>query len=124
MMVAAPEHSAKTARLSFADALKDAALAALVAFGLFFFLIGLRSEQGRTGALEISTRFPALAMVVGAVFAGALVRALIFGRRPIGFGRAMPPSATRLLETAGRFAAPALLIFAVLVPMLFYHNRY
>ena len=73
-----PDKASHTASLSFADALKDAVLAALVAFGLFFFLIGLRSEQGSTGALEISTRFPQLAMIVGAVFAGALVRALIF----------------------------------------------
>ena len=28
------------------------------------------------------------------------------------------------LRCAGRFAAPALLIFALLVPVLFYHNRY
>src|SRR5215212_8866257 len=116
-MAAASEHTAKTARLSLAEALKDAVLAALVAFGLFLFLIGLRSEQGLGGALEISTRFPALAMVVGAVFAGALVRALIFGRGPIGLGRAMPPAATHALEVAGRFAAPALLIFALLIPV-------
>ena len=38
--------------LSLADALKDAALSGSVAFGLFFFLIGLRSEQGSTGALD------------------------------------------------------------------------
>ena len=44
--------------LPVAAALKDAALAALVAFGLFFFLIGLRTEQGPTGALAITTRLP------------------------------------------------------------------
>jgi branched-chain amino acid transport system permease protein len=119
-----PNKASHTASLSLAEALKDAVLAALVAIGLFFFLIGLRSEQGPTGALEITTRFPMLAMVAGAVFAGALVRALIFGRGPIGLGRAIPPSATRVVESLGRFAAPALLIFALLVPVLFYHDRY
>ena len=119
-----PNKASHTASLSLADALKDAVLAALVAIGLFFFLIGLRSEQGPTGALEITTRLPTLAMVVGAVFAGALVRALIFGRGPIGLGRAIPPTVTHTLEVAGRFAAPALLIFALLVPVLFYHDRY
>src|ERR1051325_1132331 len=111
-------------RLSIVDALKDAVLAALVAFGLFFFLIGLRSEQGPSGALEVATRFPELAALVGAVFAGAFLRALIFGRGPIGIDRAVPAAATRAVASVARFAAPALLLFAVLVPVLFYHNRY
>ncbi len=114
-----PAHS-----LSIADALKDAALAALIAFGLFFFLIGLRSEGGPTGALQLSTRWPELAMVVGAVFAGAFGRALIFGRQPIRFRGEMPAWVPRALAVAGRFATPALLILALLVPVLFYHNRY
>jgi len=111
-------------RLSIVDALKDAVLAALVAFGLFFFLIGLRSEQGPSGALEVTTRFPELAALVGAVFAGAFLRALIFGRGPIGIDRAVPPAAMRAVASVARFAAPALLLFALLVPVLFYHNRY
>jgi branched-chain amino acid transport system permease protein len=110
--------------LPLAAALKDAALAALLAFGLFFFLIGLRTEQGPTGALEITTRMPALAILVGVAFAGALLRALLFGREPIALGRALPPALTRLADRAGRFAGPALLAFALLVPVLFYHNRY
>ena len=120
-----PDKASPTApSLSVADALKDATLAALVAFGLFFFLIGLRSEQGPTGALQLSTRWIDLAMVVGAVFAGAFGRALIFGRGPIRFGGQMPAWFPRALAVAGRFATPALLIFALLVPVLFYHNRY
>ena len=111
-----------------AAALKDASLAALVAFGLFFFLIGLRTDQGPTGALAITTRLPALAILVGAVFAGSFVRALIFGREPIALGGALPSWLTRgaeqLSNSLGWFAAPALLVFALLVPVLFYHNRY
>ena len=71
-------------------ALKDAALSALIAFGLFLFMIGLRTEQGPSGALEVTTRWPQLAILVGAVFLGSLVRALIFGRAPLSLGRAMP----------------------------------
>jgi branched-chain amino acid transport system permease protein len=111
-------------RLSVADALKDAAVAALVAFGLFFFLIGLRSEQGPTGALLVTTRWPEFAMVVAAVFAGAFGRAMVFGRGPIRFAGEMPSWVTRTLAVAGRFATPALLIFALLTPVLFYQNRY
>jgi branched-chain amino acid transport system permease protein len=119
-----PEKASNIRSLSVADALKDAALAALVAFGLFFFLIGLRSDLSSSGALQVSTRFADLAMIVGAVFVGAFLRALIFGRGPIGLDRAIPQGVTRAFASAARFGAPALLIFALLVPALFYHNRY
>lgn len=109
---------------ALAAALKDASQAALVAFGLFFFMIGLHTDQGPTGALVVTTRWPQLALLVGAVFVGAFARALIFGRGPITFGRAWPPALTRTIDVASRFAGFALLTFALLVPVLFYHNRY
>ena len=49
--------------LPLAAALKDAVLSGAVAFGLFFFMIGLRTEQGSTGALEITTRFQTFAIL-------------------------------------------------------------
>jgi branched-chain amino acid transport system permease protein len=110
--------------LPLAAALKDATVSALIAFGLFFFMIGLHTDQGPTGALVVTTRFEQFAIMVGAVFAGALARALIFGREPIGLGRALPPWLVRAGERAGRLAGPALLGFALVVPILFYHNRY
>jgi branched-chain amino acid transport system permease protein len=105
-------------------ALKDATLAGLVAFGLFFFMIGLRAEQGLTGALEITTRFQPFAIIVALVFIGSFLRTLVFGRDPIPFGRMLPAWLSPLIDRFSRFAAPALLIFALLVPVLFYHNRY
>jgi branched-chain amino acid transport system permease protein len=105
-------------------ALKDATIAGFVAFGLFFFLIGLRAEQGLTGALEITTRFETFAILVAVVFAGTFARTLTFGRGPISFGRAVPTSLKQFANIAGRYAAPALLVFALLVPVLFYQNRY
>src|SRR5947199_9815407 len=110
-------------RLPLAAALKDAVLSGFVAFGLFFFMIGLRTEQGSTGALEITTRFQTFAILVAVVFVGAFLRALLFGRGPIPLGRALPPSVGELIASLSRFAAPALLIFALLVPVLFYQNR-
>jgi branched-chain amino acid transport system permease protein len=104
--------------------LKDAVLSGFVAFGLFFFMIGLRTEQGSTGALEITTRFQTFAILVAAVFVGSFLRTLIFGRAALPLGRAVPPSVARLFDGASRFAGPALLIFALLVPVLFYQNRY
>jgi branched-chain amino acid transport system permease protein len=113
---------ADTQRLTLA--LKDATLAALVAFGLFFFMIGLRAEQGLGGALEITTRFQSFAAMVALVFAGAFARAMIFGRGPIPLGRMMPAWLPAVTDRLSRFAAPALLIFALLVPVIFYSNRY
>ena len=110
--------------LPLLPALKNATLSALVACGLFFFMIGLRTEQGSTGALEITTRFETFAILVALVFAGSFLRTLVFGRGPIPLGRAVPASVARLTNSASRFAGPALLIFALLVPVLFYQNRY
>jgi len=108
------------ASLSVASAVKEAALAALVALGLFVFLIGLHTDQGPTGALVVTTRFATLALVVAMVFVGSLARALIFERgiapRPRWLGQ--------MLQRLGQFAGPALLAFAVAVPFAFYHNRY
>jgi branched-chain amino acid transport system permease protein len=113
-----------TKRLPIAAALKDATLAALIAFGLFSLLIGLYTQQGSTGALVVTTRFEPLVLLVGAVFVGSFLRALIFGRGPIGFDRALPSWLEPAVTRAGRFVAPALLVFALLVPVLFYDNRY
>jgi branched-chain amino acid transport system permease protein len=112
------------ARSNVALALKDATTAGVIAFGLFFFMIGLRAEQGHSGALEISTRFPLLAIMVAVVFAGAFARSLLFGHAPILSSHVMPASLVRLADRASRFGAPALLLFAVLVPVIFYQNRY
>src|SRR5258708_9146423 len=110
--------------LPLAAALKDAVLSGFVAFGLFFFMIGLRTEQGSTGAVEVLTGFQTFGILVAAVFVGSFLRTLIFGRGAIPLGRAVPPSVARLFDGASRFAGPTLLIFALLVPVLFYQNRY
>ena len=124
MANAAPTAAPASRTPPLAAALKDAVLSGAVAFGLFFFMIGLRTEQGSTGALEITTRFQTFAILVAAVVAGSFLRTLIFGRGAIPLGRAVPPSVARLFGGASRFAGPALLIFALLVPVLFYQNRY
>ncbi len=115
--------------MPMAAALKDATLAALVALGLFVFLIGMYTDQGQTGALAITLRPRELALMVGAVFAGALLRALVFGRGPIAPGRLRPaflagPRAAGIGRALGQLAAPALLALAILWPAIFYQNRY
>ena len=81
--------------LDITGALKSAGLSALIAFGLFSLLIGVRTDQGPTGALVVHERLEALVVIVGVVFVGGLLRALIFGNEPIDFGRYVPASAIR-----------------------------
>jgi branched-chain amino acid transport system permease protein len=118
--------AATSRRRSFdvAGALKTAVLSAALAFGLFSLLIGFHTDQGPTGALVVSERFDALAIMVGAVFAGSLLRALIFGNEPVDPARYIPAGLKPRLGFIGRLLAPMLLAFALAAPVLFYDNRY
>jgi branched-chain amino acid transport system permease protein len=113
-------------------ALKQAAVAAAIAFGLFFFLIGIRTDQGPTGALIIWTRFDTLAIMVAAVFTGSFVRALIFGEQSMVqrvqawlAARGAPPAwLAWWTRWSGVAVGGALLIFALQLPITAYNNRY
>ena len=124
--------SPATSRADVATAFKRAFIAASVAFGLFCLLIGIRTDQGPTGALIIYERFELFAIVVAAVFAGTLARELLALGSGIDVGRHFPPatrafaaSAARFLATGlSRFLPPALLGIAVMLPIAFFDNRY
>ncbi|ABQ37304.1 MULTISPECIES: high-affinity branched-chain amino acid ABC transporter permease LivM [Bradyrhizobium] len=106
--------------------LKKAVLSALVALGLFSLMVGVRTEAGQSGQLEYWTRFGELASLVGAVFVGSIVVELLrlwLGPRG-GLGSFVPASVQSGLSVAGRYLAPALLIFTLLVPVIFYNQRY
>jgi branched-chain amino acid transport system permease protein len=124
MAVASQDIETPTSRFDIPAALKDAALSAVVAFGLFSLLIGFRTDQGPTGALIVWPRFEALAWIVATVFVGSFVRALIFRDGAIEVGAYVPAGLKATFEQVGRFVGPALLVFALAVPVLFYHNRY
>jgi branched-chain amino acid transport system permease protein len=111
-------------RFDFLTALKRALLSALIAFGLFSLLIGIRTDTGPTGALVLTGRPALLAIIVGLVFAGALVRELILGEHAITLGQFVSPALLARAQALGRFVGVALLGFAILVPIIFYHNRY
>jgi branched-chain amino acid transport system permease protein len=105
--------------------LKKALLSAFVALVLFSLMIGIRTEAGDTGQLTYWTRFPELASLVGVVFGGSIVIELVrqwLG--PTGTTNLIPLSVQKGFSFAGQFVAPALLIFAVLVPVIFYNQRY
>jgi branched-chain amino acid transport system permease protein len=104
-------------------AFKSGALAAIVAFGLFSLLIGVRTDQGPTGALELTPRLAVLGVLVAIAFVGGFVRALVPSER-IDIGAYVPDALKTAGAQLGRLAGPALLLFALAEPVLFYHDRY
>jgi len=107
-------------------ALKDAALAALIAFGMFSVILGLRTEQsGLTSQLELLPRPGLLAGAVACVFVGRLLIALLFRSGYVRDPATLIPASFR--RTAGwtsGYIGLALLAFAVAIPFFFYSNRY
>ncbi len=117
--------AAGPARPNFAFILKRAALSGFGAFALFFFMIGIRTDAGSDGQLTWWTRFDDLAIIVAIVFAGSIVIELLrvwLGRHDIA--AAVPVGITSRLQILRQAATPALLGFAVLVPVIFYGQRY
>ena len=98
-------------------ALREAAIAAAVAFGLFVLLVGLKTEPGSAGTLILRERFGDVALLCGLVFTGRLLMALWRARR----AAVEPGAPTRLAALTGRLGpwlAPALLATALLLPWL------
>jgi len=118
----AAETSARPA-IDLLGALKSAALAAIVAFGLFSLLIGVRTDQGPTGALEVTPRLVALGAIVAVAFLGGFVRALVAGER-LDFSGYVPDQLKTAAARIGRYFGYALLAFALVEPIVFYSNRY
>jgi branched-chain amino acid transport system permease protein len=123
--VAERRPTAKAAHF-LAAALKDAGIAALIALGLFGLLLGLQTESGSTGALELYPRPGLLAVMVGLTFVGRLAVVLLFGSgawfetRLFASRRAKDSLGTLVKWLVG----PGMLIFALAAPFLFYSNRY
>ena len=100
-----------------AAALKDAGIAALIALGLFSLIVGLQTETGPTGALELIPRPALLATIVGLVFVGRLAVVLLSHSGAFGL-------ATRVLTSSGAkeglgalvkwLIGPGMLIFALI----------
>ena len=111
-------------RIDVLAAVKEAGIAALVAFGLFVLLIGFRTDPGPTGALVISTRFGALAALVAAIFLIALVRALFWHRVAATIAGLVPPSLKAAASGVAPYATAAFVGFALIVPVIFYNDRY
>jgi branched-chain amino acid transport system permease protein len=117
--------AAVPARLDLAFIVKRAVVSAFIAFALFFFMIGIRTDAGSDGSLTWWTRFDDLAIIVAIVFVGSIVVELLRAwLRWRDVAAAIPAGLTSRLQILRQAAAPALLGFAVLVPLLFYGQRY
>lgn len=124
-MAAPPSLAAAGPDLGFAFILKKSFLSALVALVLFSLMIGIRTEAGPAGTLIYWTRFGDLAAIVGVVFVGSIIVELL--RRwigPLNATQFIPDKASDALSSLRRFLVPALLVFTVLIPVIFYDQRY
>nr|WP_249141647.1 high-affinity branched-chain amino acid ABC transporter permease LivM [Bradyrhizobium diazoefficiens] len=105
--------------------MKTAFINALIALVLFSLMVGIRTEAGSDGQLTYWTRFGDVAVLVAAVFGGSIVIELLrqwIG--PTGAETLVPPAFKSGMSLVGRYLAPALLIFTLLVPVIFYDQRY
>ena len=96
-------------------ALRDAAIATAVAFGLFVVMVGLRTDVSPTGALFLRQRWADVAILCGLVFLGRLVVTL-WGLRPHSLGQS--PRQVALTARLGAVVAPALLAAALVLPFI------
>ena len=111
--------------VDFAGALKDAAIAAFVAFGLFALVLGLRTEQGPTGALDLTPRPGLLFSAVAVVAIGRFLISLLFRSGVLTrHGPLIGPAIQARLDHLGTFVGAGLLLFALAIPFLFYSDRY
>jgi branched-chain amino acid transport system permease protein len=108
-------------RLDVVRAVKDAALAGLLAFGLFLPLIGFQTVTNMRNELVLETRWPLFFTFVAIVAGGRLVYALVVApwlaqraARP----HLRSPRAAQLRAAAGRWFTPFALGFVIVYPVL------
>jgi branched-chain amino acid transport system permease protein len=109
---------------ALAAALKEAAIAAAIAFGLFALMVGIKTDQGPTSALVITTRFGTVAALVALTFVGRLLLALSRGHMRRPRNGLVPQVFRSAAASAVPYAAAAFLVAALIVPIIFYSNRY
>lgn len=111
--------------IDFVAALKDAAIAGVIALLLSFPLLAYRTVPG-DGGLGIYSRWPAVAMAVAAVFAGRLFLNLFWWSKPAkpsGFSESLGQVGSKI-ATYAKYAAPLIVLLAVILPFLPISNRY
>ncbi|SEN13895.1 high-affinity branched-chain amino acid ABC transporter permease LivM [Bradyrhizobium sp. OK095] len=124
-MTAPSTNTAKKTATGIPALLKTALVNAVIALVLFSLMVGIRTEAGSDGQLTYWTRFGEVAALVAAVFGGSIVIELLrqwIG--PTGVEKLVPPVVQSGMSFVGRYLAPALLFVTLLVPVIFYDQRY
>ena len=117
----AAEAPSPASRVDVVRALRDAALAGLIAFGLFLPLIGFNTVQNIHNELVLETRWPLLAAMVAIIAGGRFLYALLIA--PWRARRALRPRPEHVEVAAwrtglARWVVPFALGFAVVYPPL------
>jgi branched-chain amino acid transport system permease protein len=111
------QHSASHPDL--ARALREGAIAGLIALGLFLPLIGFNTVQNIRNELVLETRWPLLFALVALIAAGRFVHVLIIVPALARRVRQAPSEQVlRLQAWLARFATPAVIGFVIVYPML------
>jgi len=116
----ADEPPAVAARVDIAGALKSAAVAATLAFGLFLPLIGFKTEQSISNELVLETRWPLLLTFVAIIAAAHLFGSLVIEpwRARRALKHAPSETAERLRSLFARRFAPFAIGFVLVYPVI------
>ena len=118
VMAAEPPNAPRRGTLTLAGSLRDAGIAALVAFALFGPIVGMRTVTGRANNLTLPYEWLQVAVIVAAVFFGRLLlQHFVWNtNRPkkAGAGALLPRLPT---EGMGKLAAPLFLLLAFAIPV-------
>ena len=124
----APAAAAQPARTNrVIAALKESAIAALIAVALTLFLLGIRTVDA-PGGLQLQYRWHLVLIAAAVVFVGRFLLRLLWWREEnasappavAAIGKAM----TTFAERFGKFAAPLLVAFAIFLPLMPFADRY
>src|SRR5882757_2403434 len=115
------EASPSAARVDIVRALREAAFAGLIAFGLFLPLIGFNTVQNIRNELILETRWPLLAALVAIIAGGRFVHSLLLApwlERRAARARREPTKPAAWRAGLARRMIPFALGFAVVYPVL------
>jgi branched-chain amino acid transport system permease protein len=113
----APAAGDVSATFDAAKAIKEALLAALVAFGLFGLIIGLKTDQALNNAIVLKPRLGLLSGMIAAVFIGSLLRSyIVWSRAHAADIRTTPVKGTDWAAVEKR-VMPVFAIFLAIFPI-------
>jgi branched-chain amino acid transport system permease protein len=99
-------------------ALKEALLAALVAFGLFSLIIGLKTNQAQTNEIVLQARPGLLASFIAAIFFGSLIRSYVVWNRAHAAQNRVATKSRIDMQKVERIALPIFVALLVVFPWL------